>query len=70
MTPDFIRTECEKLNIALPNGRNEDVESLLVHAGRQLYSQNFIELEKPHNLQPDDVVIVQHVNQTTVGTAF
>lgn len=60
ITPAAIRMECEKISAELPNEREEDVDNLLVYIGRQLYQKNIIELDRPHNLQQNDVIITQN----------
>ena len=68
VNPDAIRTECRKLNMELPDERDENVDNMLVQIGKQLYYKNFIELDKPHNLQQNDVIIQcdnQNVEETS-----
>ena len=65
VTPDSIQSECQKLNVALPNERDHNVNSLLAHIGRQLYSTNVVELDKPYNLQQENVIIVAPANHKT-----
>ena len=68
VNPDSIRTECRKLNMELPDERDENVDNMLVQIGKQLYYKNFIELDKPHNLQQNDVIIQcdnQNVEETS-----